>query len=113
VSYIPSPLARRTRGFGSRFPLVSFERCSNLGFAEQAPFLFLNEKMKFIEALIVFVSIAGGSSAFQSPVPASKAVSSRGRNTVVSGSALLAATLDGTAVNVPTGARRKKTKQVS
>lgn len=67
--------------------------------------------MKFIEALIVFVSIAGGSSAFQSPVPASKAVSSRGRNTVLSGSALLAATLDGTAVNVPTGARRKKTKQ--
>lgn len=69
--------------------------------------------MKFIEALIAFVSIAGSSTAFQSPVAPSKAVSSRGRNTVVSGSALLAATLDGTAVNVPTGVKRKKTKQVS
>ncbi|EJK49539.1 hypothetical protein THAOC_31577 [Thalassiosira oceanica] len=67
--------------------------------------------MKFIEALIAFVSIAGSSTAFQSPVAPSKAVSSRGRNTVVSGSALLAATLDGTAVNVPTGVKRKKTKQ--
>ena len=78
-----------------------------------APILFSHEKMKFVEALVAFVSIAGSSTAFQSPVTPSIAVSSSVRNTAVSGSALLAATLDGTAVNVPTGVRRKKTKQVS
>ena len=73
--------------------------------------------MKFSTALVALAAVAGGTSAFQSPaLTAGRTLSSRiaGEN----GSALMAATLDSTAagavaLNGKSGARRKKTKQVS
>ena len=71
--------------------------------------------MKFSTALVTLAAIAGGSSAFQAPaLTAGKTLNNR---IVGGGSALMAATMDGTsssvAAAVNTGARRKKTKQVS
>ena len=70
-------------------------------------------KMKFSTALVAVAAIAGGSSAFQTP---SRTVVNRAVNGH-SASALMAATMDGTAavaaVNGQVNGKRKKTKQVS
>ncbi|KAL3758282.1 hypothetical protein ACHAWU_005363, partial [Discostella pseudostelligera] len=75
----------------------------------------LTNKMKFGTALVALAVVAGGSNAFQSPAYTSGRTTtlSRSQNIRRSNGALMAATMDGTAVNgqVANGARRKKTKQ--
>jgi hypothetical protein len=79
--------------------------------------LELTNKMKFGTALVALAVVTGGSNAFQSPAYTSGRTTamSRSQNVRRSNGALMAATMDGTAVNgqVANGARRKKTKQVS
>lgn len=73
--------------------------------------------MKFGTALLALAVVAGVSNAFQSPMHTSGRTTtlSRSQNVRRSNGALMAATMDGTAVNgqLANGARRKKTKQVS
>ena len=76
------------------------------------------KNMKFGIALLALAVVAGVSNAFQSPMHTSGRTSttlSRSQNVRRSNGALMAATMDGTAVNgqLANGARRKKTKQVS
>lgn len=68
--------------------------------------------MKFSSALVALAATAGGTYAFQSPaLTAGRSLNSRVA-AVESGSALMAATLDATSVQMAaSGARRKKTKQ--
>ena len=71
--------------------------------------------MKLSSAILALAACPGGSSAFQAPALAAGRTSFINKRVVGAGcGALMAATMDGTAMSeqVATGARRKKTKQV-
>ncbi len=71
--------------------------------------------MKFGAALLALAVVAGVSNAFQLPAHTSgRTTMNRSIDIRRSNGALMAATMDGTAVNgqIANGARRKKTKQV-